>query len=193
MTNTSNETGNTYGRLTVIGEAPKRGHERWWTVRCECGTVKEVRGVRLRNGNTVSCGCKRAEGQVKHGGTRGVKNDASLHHPLYRTWMGIKQRTVGGNPNTKIWKHYGGRGISMDAAWRDDFAVFRDWILANLGERPEKHTLDRIDVNGHYVPGNLRWATAQQQKENQRATLETLAKLQREYDDLAAWVMRGHE
>jgi len=84
-------------------------------------------------------------------------------HPLYFTWKGIKARVLDvSNPN------YGGRGISMYGPWVDDSHAFLEWMDANLGPRPDGHSLDRIDNDGNYEPGNLRWATASEQRRNQR-------------------------
>jgi hypothetical protein len=67
------------------------------------------------------------------------------------------------NPNASDWPRYGGRGITICAEW-DSFEQF----LADMGERPEGMTNDRIDVDGNYEPGNCRWATAKEQRRNQR-------------------------
>lgn len=87
-------------------------------------------------------------------------------HELYATWCAIKQRCF--NENTPYFKYYGGRGISIHPPWRDDSTAFVAWITKNLGPRPEGCTLDRIDVNGNYEPGNLRWATRSVQIQNRR-------------------------
>jgi hypothetical protein len=83
--------------------------------------------------------------------------------PAYKVWASMIQRCT--NPNVKCWRHYGGRGIQVSERWRLSFTDF----LADVGPRPSmRHSLDRIDVNGHYEPANVRWATRSEQRRNQR-------------------------
>jgi len=81
-------------------------------------------------------------------------------------WAGIKARCF--NPKSRYFQQYGGRGISMWEAWVNDFAAFYQYVsgLPNFGV--DEYTLDRIDNNNGYVPGNLRWTTKQQQARNTR-------------------------
>ena len=79
--------------------------------------------------------------------------------PTYQSWRGMVQRCT--NPKANGYRHYGGKGVCICERWRK-FARF----LADMGERPEGTTIDRIDVNGHYEPGNVRWATATTQMRN---------------------------
>lgn len=84
--------------------------------------------------------------------------------PLYSTWLGMKRRCF--NPKFKHWKHYGGRGITVCDEWMSFRNFERD-----MGTKPTpKHSLDRIDTNGNYEPGNCRWATPIEQARNTRAT-----------------------
>jgi hypothetical protein len=85
---------------------------------------------------------------------------------LYSIWNRIKQITT--NPNHKRFKDYGGRGIQMDPAWFNDAEAFVTWIETKLGPRPDGHSLDRINNDGNYEPGNLRWADAKTQNNNRR-------------------------
>jgi hypothetical protein len=92
-----------------------------------------------------------------HGATRGKRWTGA-----YRSWKAAKQRCF--DPNTVNYARYGGLGVIMCEAWRNDFAVF----LRDMGERPEGTSLDRVDPNGNYEPGNCRWATALEQRHNRR-------------------------
>lgn len=84
-----------------------------------------------------------------------------------RVWYGIKRRT--GNPKSPNYADYGGRGIKMHEPWRESFREFYDYIISNIGERPsDKYTIDRIDNDGSYEPGNIKWSTQAEQNKNRR-------------------------
>jgi hypothetical protein len=93
-----------------------------------------------------------------------VKPDANHKHPLYATWMSVKARCF--NEKHYTYRNYGARGITLYPAWRDSFEAF----LAGVGTRPSpKHSIDRINNDGNYEPGNVRWATAKEQSQNKRS------------------------
>lgn len=99
-----------------------------------------------------------------------VQKTGKTKHPLYKTWLGIKNRTS--NPNTEVYPRYGGRGIKMCERWQGLYGF--DNFLEDMGERPENHSLDRIDNDGDYSKENCRWATDYQQCANQRSNNETV-------------------
>lgn len=101
--------------------------------------------------------------KIKHGHNRNPKSRS----PTYTAWHGMKQRCL--NPKHINYARYGGRGISVCAAWLD-FTAF----LADMGERPDGLTLDRIDTDGNYEPGNCRWATMKEQCNNWSAAAQFL-------------------
>lgn len=133
-------------------------------LRCDCGTVYEARVsdlIERANGKitVVSCGCLRRE---KARESKNVKHGMA-GHPLYHTWRGMMQRCY--TVTHPKYPRYGGRGIAVCDAWHDP-RVCIAWIEDNLGSRPAGMSLDRADVNGNYEPGNLQWATPQQQTDN---------------------------
>jgi hypothetical protein len=89
--------------------------------------------------------------------------------PMFTMWSGIKGRCFG--ENSPSWKRYGGRGITMYGPWIDDFEAFREYVAQHLGAKPsDGHSIDRIENDGSYEPGNIRWATSAQQARNRSTT-----------------------
>lgn len=97
---------------------------------------------------------------------RGFDAQGGSGTPEYRAWSGMRSRCY--NNTVKQYQHYGARGVTVCERWRHDFQAF----LSDMGKRPSaNHSLDRIDVDGHYEPDNCRWATRIQQANNTRRTV----------------------
>lgn len=152
-------TGRTFGRLTVLKETSyqSRTRTRYWLCECECGRAKEVTGAGLLSGDTQSCGCLSLEKLRDRSTTHGLSH--SREHLIWRSML-----TRCYNPCSKSWKWYGGRGICVYGPWRKSFERFYHAV----GNIPIGYSLDRIDNNGHYEPGNIRLATASEQAFNRR-------------------------
>ena len=159
-------TGQRFTRLTVTGPFGRRGTKVAWNTVCDCGVTGVATSNALRTGNTKSCGCLKALAG-KHLVTHGLT--ATRSHGI---WKAAKQRCF--NANAHNYKHYGGRGITMCARWCDSFQAFFD----DMGECPPGLSLERIDNEGNYEPGNCRWATQAEQVQNTRRAIRRRADLQ---------------
>lgn len=149
--------GKVFVRLTVIERDTSRTRRTYWHCRCACGQFKSVAACELKAGKTKSCGCldrqRKTTETVKHGFNR---------TPTYVSWSAMWARCT--NSKLKSYKNYGGRGIIVCERWKD-FQNFLD----DMGVRPEGKSIDRFpDNNGNYEPSNCRWATAKEQRANQR-------------------------
>ena len=157
------QAGMQFGRLTTICQVEKKAYGKIkWLCRCNCpkSTEKVFLKDNLIHGKSRSCGCIRKEELSKKSRIHG-----SSGTPLYNIWCGMKSRCT--NQNEACFKDYGGRGITVCSQWMNDFQAFRDYI----GPRPSPaHSLDRINVNGNYEPGNVQWATKCEQSNNTRRT-----------------------
>lgn len=160
-------TGNRYGRLVVLEPIPDHALRRnidgflchAWLCQCKCGNRVTIETNKLRSGNTKSCGCYRREFTTSKNTIHGHSRRGA-----YTSWLGAKARCT--KTTNRAWRHYGGRGITMCAAWVNDFRAF----LHDMGERPLGHSLDRINNAKGYEPGNCRWATSRQQSQNRSVT-----------------------
>ena len=153
-------TGQTFGRWVVVKRGPNTPTgQATWNVQCECGTRGNVRSVVLRDGRSQSCGCRKLEillaNSTKHG------HAANGISPTYHSWASMIARCT--NPSNKRFAIYGGRGITVCKRWMN----FRNF-LADMGERPKGLSIDRIDNNSGYRPGNCRWTTSVTQARNRR-------------------------
>jgi len=154
-------TGQRFGRLRVLKPIEQRYRRYYWLCQCDCGQETTVDGIKLRNGNTRSCGCFRNETTVSRTLTHGHSKRKGWTQE-YRSWTKIFQRCY--NPKCKNFHDYGGRGITVCERWLQ----FENFI-ADMGNKPTpKHSLDRINNDGNYEPGNCRWATHTEQMRNRR-------------------------
>ncbi len=149
-----------FGRLVVVGYAGRRGHNHRWAVSCDCGSRIYALGSNLSRGNTQSCGCLHSERTIASRTTHGLVHSAE--YTAHQSMIARCRRPQNNN------RHYE-RRICVCNRWvtgegdRTGFECF----YQDMGARPsEHHSVDRIDNDGNYEPGNCRWATRRQQNSN---------------------------
>lgn len=153
-----------FGRLEVLRFAGRRRQPSGyattlWACQCDCGRQTVAMAWALKHGSTKSCGClqrqRAVETHTRHGHTRRRRQSVE-----YQCWRSMIDRCT--NRQNQSFESYGGRGISVCVRWRYSFENF----LADMGPRPQGRSIDRMDNDGNYEPGNCRWATKKEQGRN---------------------------
>ena len=145
--------GQKFNKWTVLYLASIRRRNAYYMCECDCGRKEEIAGWSLNKGRSGACpNCR-------------VKTHGMTYTSTYKIWRDIISRCT--NPNLSAYKYYGGRGIKICDRWKK-FENF----LEDMGERPEGLSIDRIDNDGHYEPGNCRWTTWSVQAKNKRKKKE---------------------
>lgn len=150
------------GRLEVLELSHiGNGYRAMWKCRCDCGNECVVPGAAITTGKAMSCGCYRTERIVA-----AVSTHHLSHTKIYGVWRSMKGRCL--TVTHQAYKYYGARGIGVCPEWCENFQAFYDYVsqLPHFGE--PGYSFDRIDNDGNYEPGNVRWATLSEQNKNKR-------------------------
>ena len=156
----NNLIGQRFGRLVVTHDAGRcKKKNVLWGCRCDCGGVAVAHAYDLRAGKTASCGCIRRETTAALSRTHAMSKTR-----VYRIWSGMISRCK--YESLATWERYGGRGVTVYAAW-----LSFDCFYADMGDPPKGYSLERVDNDGPYAPWNCKWATHAEQCRNKSSNV----------------------
>lgn len=175
--------GKKFGKLTVLGKH-SIDNRRKTRIKClcDCNKICVVEISCLNSGHTQSCGCLHHEWVMDYNTTHGMTNNR-----FYNTWKNIKNRCL--NEDDVQYHSYGERGIQIHPEWIDTPNNFIDYISQLENSNKSNYSLDRINNNGNYEPGNLRWATSSTQGRNRRTTKLDINKVKKIKDLISSGEM----